>query len=65
MARRSQMTMLKRQREVKKSEKAARKRARRHGVPEPGMASEPRAPLPSAPSPSADVGPAKEPESGS
>ena len=34
MARRSRMSMLKRQREVKKNEKAARKRARRHGTQE-------------------------------
>ena len=33
MARRSRLSVLKRQRELKKSEKAARKRARRHGVP--------------------------------
>ena len=31
MARRSRMTILKRQREQKQSEKAARKRAKRHG----------------------------------
>ena len=31
MARRSRMSILKRQRELKKSEKAARKRAKRHG----------------------------------
>jgi len=41
MARRSRMSMLKRQREVKKSEKAARKRAKRHGVHEEGF-TEPR-----------------------
>ena len=35
MARRSRMSILKRQRELKKSEKAARKRARRHGIREP------------------------------
>ena len=64
MARRSQMTMLKRQREVKKAEKAAKKRARRHGVPEPGMVSEPRAPIPSGAPPSGEPGPVKEPESG-
>ena len=34
MARRSRMSMLKRQREVKKNEKAAHKRARRHGQQE-------------------------------
>lgn len=33
MARRSRMSILKRQRELKKSEKAARKRAKRHGQP--------------------------------
>jgi len=37
MARRSRMSILKRQRELKNSEKAARKRARRHGRPEPGI----------------------------
>ena len=36
------MSMLKRQRELKKSEKAAKKRARRHGVREDGIAPEPR-----------------------
>lgn len=36
MARRSRMSILKRQRELKKSEKAADKRARRHGLtPQP------------------------------
>ena len=34
MARKSRMSMLKRQRELKKAEKAARKRAKRHGLPE-------------------------------
>jgi len=34
MARRSRMSMLKRQREVKKAEKAAHKRAKRHGTQE-------------------------------
>ena len=34
MANRSRMSMLKRQREMKKNEKAARKRAKRHGIPE-------------------------------
>ena len=32
MARRSRMSVLKRQRELRKSEKAARKRAKRHGL---------------------------------
>jgi hypothetical protein len=32
MAKNSRMTMLKRQREIKKAEKAARKRAKRHGT---------------------------------
>ena len=41
MARKSRMSMLKRQRELKKSEKAAQKRAKRHGIPEPTF-SEPR-----------------------
>jgi len=36
MARRSRMTILKRQRELKKAEKAAHKRAKRHGVIEEG-----------------------------
>ena len=31
------MSILKRQRELRNSEKAARKRARRHGLPEPGV----------------------------
>ena len=35
------MSMLKRQRELKKSEKAARKRAKRHGIPE-AVFSEPK-----------------------
>jgi hypothetical protein len=35
------MSMLKRQRELKKSEKAARKRAKRHGIHEEGF-TEPR-----------------------
>jgi hypothetical protein len=34
MARRSRMAVLKRQREVRKAEKAARKRAKRHGIQE-------------------------------
>jgi hypothetical protein len=33
MAKRSRMSVLKRQRELKKAEKAAHKRARRHGQP--------------------------------
>ena len=37
MARRSRMSILKRQRELRNAEKAARKRARRHGLPEPGI----------------------------
>ena len=41
MARKSRMSILKRQRELRNAEKAARKRARRHGLPEPGQA-EPR-----------------------
>ena len=41
MARRSRMSMLKRQRELKKNEKAARKRAKKHGIHEEGF-SEPR-----------------------
>lgn len=41
MARRSRMSMLKRQREVKKSEKAAQKRAKKHGIHEEGF-TEPR-----------------------
>ena len=41
MARKSRMSMLKRQRELKKAEKAAQKRAKRHGIPEPTF-SEPR-----------------------
>jgi hypothetical protein len=35
------MSILKRQRELRNAEKAARKRARRHGLPEPGQV-EPR-----------------------
>jgi len=42
MARRSRMSILKRQRELQKSEKAARKRARRHGQHLPEESSEPR-----------------------
>lgn len=41
MARKSRMSMLKRQRELKKNEKAAQKRSKRHGIPEPTY-SEPR-----------------------
>jgi hypothetical protein len=41
MARRSRMSMLKRQRELKKNEKAARKRAKKHGIHEEGF-TEPR-----------------------
>lgn len=41
VARRSRMSILKRQRELKKAEKAARKRATRHGQPLPGI-TEPR-----------------------
>ena len=33
MAKKSRMSILKRQREVKKAEEAARKRAKRHGMP--------------------------------
>ena len=42
MARSSRTSILKRQRELRKAEKAAEKRARRHGKPLPGQ-SEPRA----------------------
>jgi len=42
MARRSRMSILKRQRELQKSEKAARKRARRHGQSLPEQSAEPR-----------------------
>lgn len=45
MARRSRMSILKRQRELKKAEKAAHKRAKRHGIPIMEMA-EPRATVP-------------------
>ena len=41
MARKSRMSILKRQRELKNAEKAARKRAIRHGQPLPGI-TEPR-----------------------
>lgn len=41
MARRSRMSILKRQRELKRAEKAARKRAKRHGTVEEGL-TEPR-----------------------
>lgn len=41
MAKRSRMSVLKRQRELRKSEKAARKRAKRHGTLEGGF-SEPQ-----------------------
>lgn len=41
MAKRSRMTMLKRQRELRKAEKARRKRALKHGRVEEGFA-EPR-----------------------
>ena len=37
MARRSRMSIVKRQRELKKAEKAARKRAKRHGIVEEGF----------------------------
>lgn len=42
MARSSRTSILKRQRELRKAEKAAEKRARRQGKPLPGL-SEPRA----------------------
>ena len=41
MARRSRMSIVKRQRELKKAEKAAAKRAKRHGQQIPGLV-EPR-----------------------
>ena len=41
MARKSRMSIVKRQRELKKSEKAAAKRAKRHGLQIPGLV-EPR-----------------------
>ena len=41
MAKRSRMSMLKRQRELRKAEKAAQKRAKRHGLHEGGLV-EPR-----------------------
>ena len=41
MAKRSRMSMLKRQRELRKAEKAAQKRAKRHGPHEGGLV-EPR-----------------------
>jgi hypothetical protein len=37
MAKRSRMSVLKRQRELRKAEKAARKRAKRHGTVEGGF----------------------------
>lgn len=37
MAKRSRMSILKRQRELKKSEKAASKRAKRHGIRQEGF----------------------------
>lgn len=37
MARRSRMSVLKRQRELRQAEKAARKRAKRHGIQEQGF----------------------------
>ena len=37
MAKRSRMSILKRQRELKKSEKAAGKRAKRHGIRQDGF----------------------------
>ena len=37
MARRSRMSMLKRQRELKKNEKASHKRAKKHGLREDGF----------------------------
>ena len=46
MARRSRMSILKRQRELKKSEKAARKRSKRHGIREP-LFQEPKPTVPS------------------
>lgn len=41
MARKSRMSIVKRQRELKKAEKAAAKRAKRHGLQIPGLV-EPR-----------------------
>ncbi len=41
MAKRSRMSVLKRQREMKKAEKAAHKRAKRHGLPQFEPAPEP------------------------
>jgi len=38
---RSRMSVIKRQRELKKAEKAAQKRAKRHGIPQPTF-SEPK-----------------------
>jgi len=57
MARRSRMSIVKRQRELKKAERAARKRAKRHGIIQEGF-TEPlptgRAALGLAPDPSED-----------
>ncbi len=57
MARRSRTTMLKRLREAKKAEKAAQKRARRHGGVAPGARPEPK--------PTVDIGALMRGEDGS
>jgi hypothetical protein len=58
MARRSRMSIVKRQRELKKTERAAQKRAKRHGIIQEGF-TEPiptgRAALGLAPEPDDDV----------
>lgn len=55
MARGSRMTMLKRQREAKKADKAAEKRAKRHGTTRP-VAMEPK--------PTVDIGALTRPRTG-
>ena len=65
MAKRSRMSILKRQREIRKAEKASRKRAKRHGLLEEGS-EEPRPTVGAAdfmaPSPDAEEAPDPSPE---
>ena len=61
MGRSSRTTILKRQREIKKAEKAAEKRAKRHGKPVAGF-TEPRPTVPTMVRPSEEPKPKEAPK---
>jgi hypothetical protein len=61
MGRSSRTSILKRQREIKKAEKAAEKRAKRHGKPVDGF-TEPRPTVPTSAPPSEEPNPKQAPK---